>query len=923
MAAQPRQRRQTVIRTPDQRLRVFVSSTLKELAEERTTAREAITQLRLAPVMFEMSARPHPPSDLYRAYLEQSHIFIGIYWQSYGWVAPGMDISGLEDEYRLAEQKPKLIYIKRPAPETEPRLKELLGRIKSDNRVSYNYFTTAAELRDLIANDLALLLTERFETEPVGDVAPAETSGRRAHNLPAQPTPLIGREKEVSAARELLLREGVRLLTFTGPGGMGKTRLALHVTAALVDHFQHGVCFVPLEPIGDPALVVPAIAQALHIRDSGDQPLLDSLKDYLQEKHLLLLLDNFEQVASAAPVVADLLAAPRLKVLATSRALLQLRGEHEFVIPPLSLPDRAHWLSPDRLRQVEAVRLFVERARAARADFAITNANAPAVAEICHRLDGLPLAIELAAARLKLLPPQTLLARLSSRLQLLTGGARDLPARQQTLRNTIDWSYQLLNGDEQTLFARLGVFVGGCTLEAAEAVCNTGGNLNVLEGVASLINKSLLQHEEAPDGQLRVGMLATIREYANERLLENGEADAIQRQHATFFLGLAETAANQVNTAEGRLWMDRLDMERDNLGAALAWCLAARDRADKLGRLMDTLRWFWYRRAHLSEGREWTERVLALTADGERTPLRGHALYASGAIAMWQGDLEVARRRLDESLEIWRNLEEAPSLALALIGRGVVSLFQDDAAAARPFFEESLALGRALGDRSLAADALMLLSQVALGLGDYDTARARLEESVREARQAKDEWVVASALNNLGEVARCQGEYERARVYYEESGAMFRDMGDKSDSARSIHSLGYVAQHQGDLSRAAALFEESLSMFRELDTKRGIAECLLGLAGVAAGQGRPERAGRLVGAAETLLGVIGADLWPADRVEHGRIVATARAALGDAPFVAAYGAGRGMTLEQVIAYVLEDSLRTRSAARESTPGAIS
>jgi len=512
---------------------------------------------------------------------------------------------------------------------------------------------------------------------------------------------------------------------------------------------------------------------------------------------------------------------------------------------------------------------------------------------------------------------------LSSRLQLLTGGARDLPARQQTLRNTIDWSYQLLHGDEQTLFANLGVFVGGCTMEAAEAVCNTGRNVDVLEGVASLINKSLLQHEEASDGQLRVGMLGTIREYANERLLESGEADAIQRQHANFFLGLAETAANQLNTVEGRLWMDRLDMERDNLGAALTWCLAARDRADTLWRLVVALRWFWHRRAHLSEGREWTERALALTTDGERTPLRGHALYVSGLIAMWQGDLDVARRRSDESLEIWRNLEEAPSLALALIGRGVVSLFQDDAAAARPFFEESLALGTALGDRPLVADALMCLGVAAIGLGDYGTARAQLDEAVREARQVKDEWIVANSLNNLGEVARCLGDYERAGVNYEESGAMFRDMGDKSDFARSIHSLGYVVQHQGDPGRAAALFAESLAMFRELDNKRGIAECVLGLASVAADHGRPERAARLVGASETILDSGRTGRWPADRVEYDRTVGTARTALGDAPFAAAHEAGREMTLEQVIAYVLEDSPRTRSAAHESTLGATS
>ncbi|MDQ5854053.1 MAG: DUF4062 domain-containing protein, partial [Chloroflexota bacterium] len=404
-----------IIRTPDQRLRVFVSSTLQELADERAAARDAIAHLRLSPVLFELGARPHPPRDLYRAYLEQSDIFVGIYWQRYGWTAPDMDISGLEDEYRLSGNRPKLIYIKDPA-KREPDLEALLAQIRNDDHASYKPFRTAAELRELIENDLAVLLTERF-TAGALPAAPEETSDSRRDNLPAPPTPIVGRQKEVAAVRELLLREDVHLVTLSGPGGIGKSRLALEVAAGVRGQFKDGVCFVALASITDPALVVSTIAHSLGLQEieSERRPLLRSLQGYLRDRCLLLLLDNFEQVVGAAPVVGDLLqAAPELKVLVTSRAILHVRGEHEFPVPPLALPDLEH-LPPGgsdlvaALSQYEAVRLFIERAQATKPDFAVTTENAAAVAEICYRLDGLPLAIELAAARIKLLSPEAML----------------------------------------------------------------------------------------------------------------------------------------------------------------------------------------------------------------------------------------------------------------------------------------------------------------------------------------------------------------------------------------------------------------------------------------------------------------------------------------------------------------------------------
>ncbi|MGH2355554.1 MAG: DUF4062 domain-containing protein, partial [Chloroflexota bacterium] len=452
-SAEARQTR-SLIRTPDQRVRVFVSSTIQELAPERVAAREAIARLRLAPVLFELSARPHPARDLYRAYLDQSHIFIGIYWQRYGWVAPGMDISGLEDEYRLSADRPKLIYIKSPAPAREPGLQTLLERIKADDTVSYKSFSTSRELRRLIEDDLALLLTERFEMAQAAGATPPDATTRRRSNLPAQRSPLIGRDAEVADARDVLLRPETGLVTLTGPGGTGKTRLALQVAAGLVEHFEDGVVFCSLAAVRDPDLVASTIAQAVGSREAPGRSPAESVKDYLQNKQLLLVLDNFEQVVVAAPLVADLLdAAPGLKVLATSRTPLRVRGERELPLAPLALPDVPDTISHPivasvgRLAQSAAVELFVQRAQEARPGFALTPENALVVAEICRRLDGLPLGIELAAAHMKVLSPAALLARLERRLPVLTGGARDLPARQQTMRSAITWSYDLLDDE--------------------------------------------------------------------------------------------------------------------------------------------------------------------------------------------------------------------------------------------------------------------------------------------------------------------------------------------------------------------------------------------------------------------------------------------------------------------------------------------
>jgi len=621
-------------------------------------------------------------------------------------------------------------------------------------------------------------------------------------NLPVQPTVLIGREPETAEVCALVRRPDVRLVTLTGPGGTGKTRLALQAAAKLNDDFHDGVWFVDLAPIRDAALVATTIAQILGMREGGDQTLLEGLKAYLRARRVLLLLDNFEQVVDAAPLVADLLAAaPDLKVLVTSRMPLHLSGEREYAVPPLALPDRAHPPALERLTQYGAVRLFIERAQAVKANFIVTNENATATVEICHRLDGLPLAIELAAARTKLFQPHALLARLDQRLKLLIGGARDLPPRQQTMRSTIDWSYTLLHRGEQILFARLGIFVGGCTLEALEAVCNRNDDMpiEVVEGVGALLDQSLLRQEPGVDGEPRLALLETIREYALERLAASGETALLRRRHAEYYLALAETAEPMFRSAEWLQWRARLAAEQDNLRAALAWSDEA--GAAELGlRLVGALLPFWESVGYFSEGRHWALKMLACSqAEGSALP--------------------------------------SPTVrARALLAAGLGSACQMDFGAAQQSFEQSVALARSVGDTRVLAEALTrLASTVVAGtdVGQDDLslsdARSMLEESIRLLGSLGDDWSLPSALYQLGRIAARQGDLARQRTYLEEGLRVSRALGHNVAIADGLTELGYAASTSGDLAQAWACFTESLALRRALGEPNAIVGALIAL----------------------------------------------------------------------------------------------
>jgi predicted ATPase/class 3 adenylate cyclase len=731
---------------------------------------------------------------------------------------------------------------------------------------------------------------------------PLRSVYRPLNNLPVQLTSFIGRSSEIGNVRQLLCTE--RLVTLTGPGGSGKTRLAVQVATEMTEHFQDGIFFVALAPVTDAGLVPSTIAQSLGMPETPGQSIVDRLKAYLQNKSLLLVLDNFEQVIAAAPLVAGLLVACiQLKILVTSREGLRISGEREVPISPLAMPDLSQLPSPQSLSQYAAVELFIQRARAVKADFQITTETAPAVAEICYRLDGLPLAIELAAARIKLLPPRAMLSRLEHRLEFLTGGGRDLPARQQTLRDAIGWSYDLLDENEQGLFRRLSVFTGGCSLAAAEAVAGDEfAQPSILDCLASLLDKSLIQQVEDTDGEPRFVMLETLREYGLEKLEMSVERDSVHRRHANFFLALAEQTRASLEIGGQIQWMNQMEQEHDNLRSALEWSKTAEGAGDICLRLAGVLGLFWEARGYFSEGRERLDLILKTEPAQGRTAERARLLARAAELAYRQSDYPATAAFAGESLAIYRQVGDKQGMAAALIKLGNAAIEMGDLATALGFLEEALKIWRELNDKHGIARALISLGWSALRTGDYSLAKARLAEALTLSRDLGDTRNIAFQLSGLGEIALRQGDTRHATQLVEESLELRRQLGNKWGIGVSLGILGWIALREGNWKGARAWLRGSLAVRGEIGDQSGSAWCLERLAEVTLAQGQVEKAVRLLAAGAALRASIRSVIEPVDQPGYASRIEALRAELGESRFASAWEEGGALTLEQAVAY---------------------
>jgi predicted ATPase len=708
-----------MILTPDRRLRVFISSTL-DLSDERAAARRAVEGLDLTPVMFEAGARPHPPRALYMAYVEQSDVVVAIYARRYGWIAPGMEVSGLEDEFLLSAGKPRLVYIQAGV-QREPQLHAFLERVR-DAGLSYKPVRSAADLEGLLRNDLIALLTERFH-----DAGQRPGATRRAPPaaLPVPAGVFLGRETEVAEIGAWLRRDDVRLVTLVGPGGVGKTRLAIESTRRLAPAFPGGAFFVSLAALREPGLIADAIATALDVAPSDAFPAVAAVADFVGQRHTLLVLDNFEQVVAGAATVAELLAAcPRLKIVVTSRAALRLRGEREYPVGPLAVPPDA--VPVDQAVGYAAVGLFVEAAQAVRPGFEGDRRSAAAIIEICRDLDGLPLAIELAAAMVRTMTPEMLLDRLRDGLSDLSGGQRDMPQRHRRLRDTIAWSYDLLDGPMKEAFAQLSVFRGGFTLDTAAQVCDI--EVDIAAVVASLAEQTLVRTDVQPHG-VRFAMLHTIRQFASERLRASARRDTVPARHARVFLQLAEGVGRPAGRRRSAL--DTVEIELDNVRRAFDWCLT-NDDPDPVANAMWRSWWFWWMRGYLKEGRLWADRCLAARTVGQEP--RARALATSALFSIWSGDYDLALTAFGHAAQIARETGDRHILAYADVGIGLVHALTTSMKEGTETVRRGIATFEEIGDEVGATTGLTALSWAQGITRQFDDTDDALRHALNRAR---------------------------------------------------------------------------------------------------------------------------------------------------------------------------------------------
>jgi predicted ATPase len=851
-----------VIRTPDQRLRVFVSSTMGELAEERRAVSRAVSALRLTPVLFELGAQPHPPREVYRAYLAQSDVFVGLYWQRYGWIGPGMAVSGLEEEFDLSAGMPRLLYIKAPASDREPRLADLLARIREEAEASYHAFRTSAELGRMVREDLATLLSEQFAAarSPAPAAArPSSAAPRGPRPLPVSTTSLIGREQDIGELAGLVERPGARLVTLTGPGGIGKTRLAVAVGERLQGRFAAGMVFVPLAAVADPGLVLAGVARAVGADLGGAGSPLQALAEWLGDDQWLLILDNLEQVVSAAGDLGELLArSPGVTILATSRTVLGLAAEWEYPVPPLPVPAGPATGPPAELESSPAVALFVDRARAVRPGFALTESNAAAVTGICRRLEGLPLAIELAAARIRLLDPDALLDRLAASLDALGTGAVDLPERQRTLRATVEWSVGLLDDGERSLLETMAVFNGGWTIGAAAQVAGLDED-RALELLEALARHSLIQLDSTGVGP-RCGMLETVRAFVAERLAARPDAAEVERRHADYYLALAGQADRPLRGAGQSEWLDRLEAEAGNLAAAVRWHLAY--EPTPLPHLFRILWPFWYLRDRQTEARVWVNQLLPVAAS-----LDPHS----------RAELELAATA---------TANEVGDDAAALAGRRHLE----------PLLEE-------IQDPFLHGICQLVMSWTSPITGDFEAALGEVSASLAELRDQDEPFFTAMAAFTAGAAETNLGRPDGALQHL----AVMRELADRFGytwlTASAQLQQGTLAILQGRPGQARELLDEALDLSLAIRSIRNVTLCLAAFAQLAFAEGDPERAALLAGAAEGLRRRAGFSTWPMLRQGEAELAAQIREALGDGRFGQVFAAGSRLSQQEAVATI--------------------
>ena len=889
------------IRTPDQRLRVFISSTLNELAAERRAARDAIGALHLSPIFFEAGARPYPAQALYRSYVAQSDIFIGIYWQSYGVTVPGLAISGLEDEYRISSGKPRLIYVKQPAAAREPRLTQLLDHIRHEDEATYKKFSTADELRYQVAEDLAQLLTDQF--------ASALEESSHATQLPRPRGPLVDRTSELADTRALLQRDDVNLVTLTGTGGVGKTRLAIEVARELAQTFRNGAAFIPLAPIRDPTLVVSTIAHALSVDGEDGRPLAETLLVFLRRRHLLLVVDNVEQVieevSSRLSEIVE--SAEDVKLLVTSREPLQIRGEWVVRVPPLEVPDLTRLPDTATLGRVPSVALFVRRASEVNPGFALTDSNAADVARVCERLDGLPLALELAAARVNVLAPKELVQRLEHRLPTLTRGPRDLPDRQQTLRNVFAWSYDLLEPREQELFRSLGVFSGSFGLDAVTAIDGAGA----LDRLESLVSKSLLRVEPSED-EPRFWMLATLHEYAGEQLDAHGERTRVEQRYLEFFVQLALAAEPHLLDQDREAWLVKLETEAPNLRAAYESCIYRPEMFEAGMRLVGALTYYWLQSGFIREGRAALDVVRARTAATDRSHARGKVLYGAGLLAWKDADPAAAARLAEEALSIFREYDDLVwwahaewVLAVSLLGLG-------HAEEAHELLDECLSLYRRAQHRWGEAQTLAFLGIYNEIRGDCEAALSYYRDTIAVLVQIHDVIYEAVARGVVAGTRCRRGDHAAVDGYFDELAHILEHATNRWAIGRTLQASAFNFQFNYHLyDSAKVLYQGSLVLWRDLqhlESGFSIVKGLIGIAEIAGIQHEVERAGWLFGAADRLAAPSGIyrNVFN-DRATRARETLDPTAV---AEFDAAWRDGHTATVEQSIEVALQPATRT-------------